>query len=319
MLQQTTVATALPFFERFIARFPTVSTLADAAIDEVIALWAGLGYYRRAHHLHTAAIIVRDQHAGRVPDDLDALLALPGIGRSTAGAILALAFDRPFPILDGNVRRILCRLFAFSENPRNSRGEKQLWRWAEQLTPQKDPHDYTQAIMDLGATICTPRAPNCTLCPLSTLCLAYQQGIAEALPISPPRKTVPLRRQLALLVEHEGNLLLQQRPSRGLLPGLWEFPGTDLIAALPPAQQAANFLGQLGGKEQLLPLGRISHTYSHFKLELHIFLTQVNSSSLLTPQRFWIPRNSLAEAPLHGAHRKACKLLPPPGSTVEDV
>ncbi len=176
MLQQTGVTTVIPYYARFLDRFPHVGALAEAALDEVIALWAGLGYYSRARNLHATAQHVMTEHGGAFPADLAALTALPGIGRSTAGAILSIAFDRKAPILDGNVRRVLARLFALREEPRRPAAEKQLWAWAEALTPPERPHDYAQAIMDLGATVCTPRRPACDRCPLAALCRGKGSG-----------------------------------------------------------------------------------------------------------------------------------------------
>ena len=176
MLQQTGVVAVIPYYERFLETFPSVAALAAAPLDQVLELWAGLGYYRRARFLHEAARRVMSEHGGRFPDQLAAIMALPGIGRSTAGAIVSIAFDRKGPILDGNVRRVLCRLLAIDGDPRSGKVEKQLWQLAETLTPEDRPHDYAQAIMDLGATICTPRRPDCAACPLSGLCQAFWQG-----------------------------------------------------------------------------------------------------------------------------------------------
>ncbi|MDH3998734.1 MAG: A/G-specific adenine glycosylase, partial [Desulfuromonadales bacterium] len=191
MLQQTGVVTVIPYYQRFLDKFPTLQQLAAAPLDDVIQLWAGLGYYSRARNLHKAAQQVMAEHSGVFPSQLDDIQALPGIGRSTAGAILSIAFDQPAPILDGNVRRVLVRLFAWRNDPRSSAAEKQLWQWAEQLTPPQQAHDYAQAIMDLGATVCTPRTPDCANCPLRALCVAHQQGLAETLPIKRKRAKAP--------------------------------------------------------------------------------------------------------------------------------
>ncbi len=205
MLQQTTVAAVIPYYERFLQRFPTIERLAAASLDDVIGLWAGLGYYSRARNLHRAAQqIVAGQ--GVFPETLEELMALPGVGRSTAGAILSIAFNKPAPILDGNVRRVLVRLFAWREDPRSSRAEKQLWQWAEILTPAEHPHDYAQAIMDLGATICLPRVPICAICPLQELCQALKEGCTDLLPVARKQKKVPVRHQVALLIECSGRL-----------------------------------------------------------------------------------------------------------------
>ncbi|HXV22573.1 MAG TPA: A/G-specific adenine glycosylase, partial [Desulfuromonadales bacterium] len=184
MLQQTGVSSVIPYYERFLVAYPTVEALAQDKVEEVIELWAGLGYYLRARNLHAAARAVVERHRGTFPADLAALQALPGGGRSTAGAILSIAFDIPAPILDGNVRRVLCRLFALAEDPRGPAAERKLWAWAEVLTPADRPHDYAQAIMDLGATLCTPKNPDCPRCPLAALCQARAQGLERELPLS---------------------------------------------------------------------------------------------------------------------------------------
>jgi A/G-specific adenine glycosylase len=193
MLQQTGVETVIPYYERFLEAFPTVRALAVATAEEVVERWAGLGYYSRARNLHAAAQRVVNFNAGHFPDTLEGLMELPGVGRSTAGAILSIAFDRPGPILDGNVRRVLCRLHALKEDPRSGSGEKKLWAWAAELTPIDRPHDYAQAIMDLGATVCTPRSPECGDCPLQTCCRARSLGLEEELPLRSGGKKAPTR------------------------------------------------------------------------------------------------------------------------------
>ena len=307
MLQQTTVAAVIPYFERFIEHFPSVSTLAAASLDDVITLWAGLGYYSRARNLHQAARQVVSDRGGVFPDDLDSLTALPGVGRSTAGAVLSIAFDKPAPILDGNVRRVLVRLFAWMEDPRSSRAEKQLWLWAEALTSQESPHDYAQAIMDLGATVCTPRAPNCGCCPLQTICLARQKDLTAVLPVTRKKAKVPVRQQLALIVSHADELLLRQRPPEGFLGGLWEFPTVDLPAGLDAEQTAVCLLADLCLHGSLKKVGEIRHAYSHFKLELSIYRVDTGrAESIAEASTYrWCSGAELESLPLHGAHRKA--------------
>ena len=235
MLQQTTVTAVIPYYQRFLQNFPDVHALAAAPLERVIALWAGLGYYARARSLHRAAQAVVDDYDGIFPSTLDELLKLPGVGRSTAGAIVSIAFDRPAPILDGNVRRVLVRLCAWQDNPRSPAAERFLWAQAAALTSQEHPHDYAQAIMDLGATVCTPREPACPCCPLGDLCQARRQGIERQLPAARSRKQVSVRHQVALLVERQGRFLVRPRPPEGFLGGLWEFPVTDLGAGEPSA------------------------------------------------------------------------------------
>lgn len=307
MLQQTTVAAVIPYYLRFLERFPDITTLAKATLDDVITLWAGLGYYSRARNLHQAAGRIVGERQGVFPDTLADLIDLPGIGRSTAGAILALAYDQPVPILDGNVRRVLVRLFAWQEDPRSSRAEKQLWSWSELLTPEHFVHDYTQAIMDLGATVCTPRTPLCGECPLEEICLACQMGLASLLPLARQRSKQPVRRQVAVMVASDQGVLLRQRAPEGFLGGLWEFPTMDLGEAGEAEAIARRLLADLGLQGQLLQAGEIRHAYSHFRLELKLFRVNVEPGFAVTEGCgcCWTSRQDLSGRPLHGAHKKA--------------
>jgi A/G-specific adenine glycosylase len=306
MLQQTTVTAVIPYYARFLERFPTVQALASASLDEVISLWAGLGYYSRARNLHRTARQIMEQLDGAFPDNLAALIALPGIGRSTAGAILSIAFDLPAAILDGNVRRVLVRLCCWQQDPRSSEAEKQLWHWAEILTPANHPHDYAQAIMDLGATICTPREPSCNSCPLQDLCQSYRAGLTLVLPITARKRKVPSRRQVALVVDNMGGYLLRQRPTEGFLGGLWEFPAMDLPDGQQPEQAATRLLDDLNLRGPLRKTGKIKHAYSHFKLEISVFKVAQVTAGMIAEKGIFrrVPLEELAELPLHGAHRK---------------
>ncbi|RMF13376.1 MAG: A/G-specific adenine glycosylase, partial [Gammaproteobacteria bacterium] len=222
MLQQTQVATVIPYFERFMTAFPTLEALADATEDEVLALWAGLGYYARGRNLRRAAVQLVEEGRRTLPDTLDGLMALPGIGRSTAGAILSMGFGIRAPILDGNVKRVLCRHEAIEGWPGERRVEQQLWELSESLTPRDRVDDYTQAIMDLGATVCTRSRPACDLCPLRATCQARQKGLETVLPHPRPRRTLPERHATALiLLDAEGRCLMEKRPSPGIWGGLW--------------------------------------------------------------------------------------------------
>lgn len=310
MLQQTGVGTVIPYYAEFLARFPDLCALAAADLDEVIAAWSGLGYYSRARHLHAAAIIVRDRFGGRLPDDLDSLMALPGIGRSTAGAILAIAFHHKAPILDGNVRRILCRLFAVGEDPRCPTVEKKLWQWAEELLPEENPHDYTQAIMDLGATLCTPRHPACECCPVKSCCLAYRLGKTNELPVRRRGKSLPRRRESALVLFRQGHCLVQKRPYEGMLGGLWEFPNIEVGLDDKAKHTAEKLMASLGAKGKLQSRGKISHAYSHFHLDSEVFSAEVDPQCAEIRESFqaWIPVTKLVFLHLHGAHKKVLHL-----------
>jgi A/G-specific adenine glycosylase len=247
--------------------------------------------------------------SGEFPANLDTLISLPGIGRSTAGAILSIAFDQPAPILDGNVRRVLVRLFAWEDDPRSRTAEKQLWKWAGELTPRDRAHDYAQAIMDLGATVCTPRKPECWICPLRGLCTACLQGNAGQLPTRRNKKAVPVRDQIALVIRAKDALLIGQRPPEGLLGGLWEFPVADVTAGISSERTARALLNDLGLVKSPLFIGRIRHGYSHFKLSLAIYAVCLDGMNIAAESSTrWCLVDEMDSVPLHGAHRKALAL-----------
>ena len=238
MLQQTQVATVVGYFERFMQRFPDLRALATADLDDVLAAWSGLGYYRRARFLHQAARRCVELHEGDLPRDLESLQALPGIGRSTAGAIVAQAFGQPAPILDGNVKRVLSRLHGVEGWPGERVVEKALWSLADAQTPKQRVADYTQAIMDLGATVCTRSRPRCTACPWMNACQALREGRTDQLPTPPPKRAVPRRAAKLLVLLHGGRVLLHRRPPTGVWPELWSLPqheadAVDWIGVLP--------------------------------------------------------------------------------------
>lgn len=264
MLQQTQVTTVIPYYQRFMERFPSVEALASAHIDEVLALWTGLGYYARARNLHKSAQMICSEFAGAFPDTPDTLQALPGIGRSTAAAIYAIAYTGHAAILDGNVKRVLTRYAAVEGWPGAKPVENTLWQLAESLTPKKRVADYTQAIMDLGATLCTRSKPQCERCPMHSDCQAYAANTVSDFPTKKPRKTIPVRQTVMLFIENShGEILLEQRPSSGIWGGLWspiELHLDDNIA--DTLEQRL----QLQGKIQHWPVLR--HTFSHFHLDI---------------------------------------------------
>ena len=263
MLQQTQVSTVIPYFERFMERFPDAKALADAPADEVLHLWTGLGYYARARNLHRAAQIIRDEHGGEFPRDLEAVMALPGIGRSTAGAILSISTNARHPILDGNVKRVLTRYHGIDGPIDDNATTEQLWQLAERNTPDENVAIYTQAIMDLGATLCTRSAPRCTECPINAGCRARIEGRQAELPAAKRRKAKrKLRHAVMLVARRESAVLLVQRPSTGIWGGLWclpEFADRDAAAAF-----AANELSQARLATAALP--DIEHSFTHFDL-----------------------------------------------------
>lgn len=268
MLQQTQVRTVIPYFERFVAAFPDVAALASASTDALMAHWAGLGYYARARNLQAAARLCMAQHGGELPRDLDALIALPGIGRSTAGAILSQAWSERAPILDGNVKRVLTRFHGIAGWPGLPAVEKPLWALAEAHVaevPDGRMPDYTQAQMDFGATLCTRSRPACALCPLQGGCTALREGLVDALPSSKPGKPLPEREATALLLENvAGDVLLQRRPPTGIWASLWTLPQADTDAAMR-AWFEAGIDGDYDAAEEL-PV--IVHTFSHYRLHL---------------------------------------------------
>jgi len=265
MLQQTQVRVVVPYFERFVAALPDVPALAAAPQDTVLGLWSGLGYYARARNLQAAAQRCVALHGGDLPRDLDALIALPGIGRSTAGAILSQAWGDPQPILDGNVKRVLARVFGVEGWPGLPAVEKRLWAIAEALPPPGRMADYTQAQMDFGATLCTRHAPACAICPLQGDCAALRTGRVDALPTPKPGKVVPEREAVVLLVrDARGRVLLQKRPPVGVWAALWSLPQAE-DAEAAEAWFAAHLTGTFDDGEVLAP---VPHAFSHYRLAL---------------------------------------------------
>ncbi|RRE06379.1 adenine DNA glycosylase [Klebsiella pneumoniae] len=263
MLQQTQVTTVIPYFERFMARFPTVVDLANAPLDEVLHLWTGLGYYARARNLHKAAQQVATLHGGEFPRTFDEVAALPGVGRSTAGAILSLSLGQHYPILDGNVKRVLARCYAVSGWPGKKEVEKRLWDISEELTPAEGVERFNQAMMDLGAMVCTRSKPKCELCPLSNGCVAYANHSWAEYPGKKPKQTLPERTGYFLLMQHGDEVFLSQRPPVGLWGGLFCFPQFADEAEL------REWLAQRQIKaDNLTQLTAFRHTFSHFHLDI---------------------------------------------------
>ena len=274
MLQQTQVATVIPYYQRFMARFPDVAALAAASLDEVLAHWAGLGYYARARNLHAAARQVMETHAGVFPDDFESLLKLPGVGRSTAAAIAALSSGHPHAILDGNVKRVLARYHAVPGWPGRTAVERELWALAGQHTPATQVAAYTQAIMDLGATVCTRRQPACEVCPVAAACEARQQGFQHELPESRPRTARPTRQTCMLVVrDKKGAVLLEKRPSEGVWGGLWSLPE---VASRDEALRWCR--DKLDASADSIRVGlSLDHDFTHFRLRITLFELRLNN------------------------------------------
>jgi A/G-specific adenine glycosylase len=278
MLQQTQVVTVIPYYERFMQRFPDVHALAQAPLDEVLHLWTGLGYYARARNLHRAAQVLVAEHAGDFPASREQIEALPGIGRSTAAAILALSREQPHAILDGNVKRVLTRCFGIEGFPGEKKIESQLWQLAEQCLPSSRLRDYTQAIMDLGATACTRTQPKCDECPFTARCVAYRGGLQSTLPTRRPKKARPQRTAFVVVAMNaDGAVLLERRPPVGIWGGLWTFPQFEAEA------DAIAFTGTRS--TQRLPV--YEHAFTHFDLTLQPLLTRsVDHSGVSDADRY---------------------------------
>jgi A/G-specific adenine glycosylase len=273
MLQQTGVTTVAPYFARFMDRFPTVEALARAALDDVLKAWEGLGYYARARNLHRSAQIIVEQHGGQVPIDPDQLARLPGIGRYTLGAILSIAFGQPAPILDGNVRRVLARVFAIQDDVRAPAPERTLWALSEALVPTDAPGPFNEALMDLGATLCIPSRPRCLACPVMPLCAARAQGLQDTLPIMPKRKQTPHYHVTAGIIVRGDEFLVAQRPLHKMLGGLWEFPGGKRDAGETLHDCLKRELQEELGVEVAVGdlVAVVPHAYTHFRITLHAF------------------------------------------------
>jgi A/G-specific adenine glycosylase len=304
MLQQTQVRVVVPYFERFVAALPDVPALAAAELDHVLALWSGLGYYARARNLRAAAQACVQRHGGDLPRDIDALVALPGIGRSTAGAILAQAWGDGFPILDGNVKRVFARYHGIDGWPGSPAIEKRLWTCATEHVPRTRMADYTQAQMDFGATLCTRHAPACLMCPLQSGCIAYREGRVGELPTPKPGKSLPERKCVALLVHDlDARVLMQRRPASGVWAELWSLPEAEDFECAR-AWFGRHLQGEFDAGEALNP---ITHGFSHYRLQIQLVRwrgmaarTQVADNDDLR----WIARDQLPSLGIPAPIRK---------------
>jgi A/G-specific adenine glycosylase len=307
MLQQTQVVTVIPYYERFMQRFPDIAALARAPLDEVLRHWSGLGYYSRARNLHRAARTLSDHHAGRFPRVVSEVMALPGIGRSTAAAIMVFGFGERHAILDGNVKRVLARVRAIDGYPGSKRVADALWEAAGQLLPETDVEAYTQGLMDLGASVCTRSNPRCDACPVNRHCAALAQQRVAQLPQPRPRKVLPHRRCGMMIIEHEGTLLLEKRPAPGLWGGLWCFPQVD------PEEDAGSLcVSRYGVHVELTEtLPTIDHGFTHFRLSispLRMRATRLAPRAGEADHR-WIEKDSIKDAPVPTPVRRILALL----------
>lgn len=294
MLQQTQVETVIPYFRRFLGRFPDLASLAAAHEDEVLGHWSGLGYYSRARNLHAAARRIADQHGGRFPEDVEAIQALPGIGRSTAAAIAAFAFGQRRAILDGNVKRVLARVFGVAGWPGEKAVENRLWSLAESLLPASGIRAYTQGLMDLGATLCTRGRPRCEACPFQDDCVANREGRQKELPGSRPKKAVPEKSVAMLVLRRAGEVLLEKRPPTGIWGGLWSLPE---CGETDDPRRAAQSLGY--AVEDAGELPAFTHTFTHFRLFIRPWALAVTRvAAAAEPGRLWLSLDDLEGAAL---------------------
>ncbi|MFH1531173.1 MAG: A/G-specific adenine glycosylase [Pseudomonadota bacterium] len=316
MLQQTRVDVVVPYYERFLDAFPDVAALAAADEAQVLKVWEGLGYYARCRNMHRAAETIVVEHGGRFPETLDAALALPGVGRSTAGAVLSFAWGAALPILDGNVRRVLVRLTNEQEDPRRGPAERRLWAHACALVrAAPDPGLHNQALMELGAMTCLPRRPACHACPVATACAARAAGTEEQLPVRTQKKPLPHFDIAAVVLENEaGEIFIQRRPPEGLLGGLWEFPGGKREAGETLEEAAVRELAEeLGVAVELGDrIAMVKHAYSHFKITLYAFRGRILEG---TPRPVeatdwaWVPRGELDAYAFPAANRRVLEAL----------
>ena len=309
MLQQTQVTTVVPYFLRFVEKFASLRQLAEADLDDVLALWSGLGYYSRARNLHRSAQICVERHRGALPRDFDALAALPGIGRSTAGAILAQAHGLRLPILDGNVKRVLVRYHGVRGWSGTAAVSTQLWKFADLHTPRTRVAEYTQAIMDLGATLCTRARPRCASCPLERACVAHRDGLTAALPERKPARTLPLRNTLMLLLrDSAGRILLERRPPTGVWAQLWSLPEANDLAS------ARERVAREHARTTAIELRRLPpfvHVFSHYRLDVMPLAAVVQRARRVadTADRCWLHPRDAAQLGLPAPVRKLIATL----------
>jgi A/G-specific adenine glycosylase len=314
MLQQTQVATVVPYFERFLRAFPTLMDLAAADEQDVLRLWEGLGYYRRACDLHRAARLLTAQHNGQIPNDPDALRELPGMGRYTLGAVLSQAFDRRLPIVEANSQRVLCRLFGQTEDPRRGPIRRWLWQRAEELLPVRRVGAFNQALMELGALVCTPQAPRCDACPLASVCRARQLGLQQQIPVRAAAAETVAVREAGAVVSRGPRVLLVQRPAQGRWASLWEFPHGPLHDGEAHADAAVRLLRELTGLHVDLgpELVTLRHGVTRYRITLVCFAArhcQGEFTSAFYQQGRWLRPDQLPTYPVSTPQRQLARIL----------
>lgn len=315
MLQQTQVAAVIPYYQRFLERFPDLSALARADKAEVLRCWEGLGYYRRARHLHAAARHLVERNQGRVPSDAESFAALPGVGRYTTGAVLSQAFNRRLPVVDGNVERVLARLFLCEAAPGTPGREAWLWQTAESLLPNRNVGDFNQALMELGQRVCTPRQPACLLCPLQRSCAARIAGLAERLPAPKPTKKLEFVREVAILLRRKDCWLVVRRPDQASRwAGLWEFPHASMAAREAEAEAASRVLAELTGLKlkAAAPLATLTHGVTRYRIQMHA-MEAVHAGgrwrSSFYAERRWLRPSEFGTLPFSRPQRRLAQAL----------
>ena len=315
MLQQTRVDTVIPYYHRFLSRFPTVEALASASVDDVLKVWENMGYYARARNLHGAAREIVGKFNGRIPDTWQGLTGLPGIGSYTAGAVLSMAYGQPVPAVDGNVKRILARLFAIHQPLDQTQAQKRVMDLVRDLLPEKDPGRFNQALMDLGSNICTPRKPKCPECPVRSFCEAYQHDLQGVLPVIRKRGPLPHTHVTAGIIrDPKGRVLIVKRPAEGLLGGLWKFPGGPQVPdASLKSSLRRRIVEELGIRVKVgKSIASVRHAYTHFRITLHAFgCTRENGKprALGCHEWRWVPRARLQDYAFSKADRQIMKTL----------
>lgn len=304
MLQQTQVATVIPYFGRFIERFATIGDLARADLQEVLRLWQGLGYYSRARNLHACAVRVVAEYSGQIPRNASELLSLPGVGRYTAGAIASLAYGQRAPILDGNVTRVLCRIDKIEADPREKETVEALWRRAEAILPLGRVGDFNSALMELGAIVCTPRNPQCLICPVRAFCEAAAAGVQQRIPLPKKAKQTPLLRRFVLCVRRDEHYLIEQRPAKGRWAGLWQFKTCEIADQSLNRTQLQKWLGFAITKPQRL--GTVRHALTHRRYEFEAYQTEALGKC---GQGVWVTLKELDAYPLSKPQLTIAKLL----------
>ncbi len=309
MLQQTQIKTVIPYYHRWLKAFPDIQTLARAPLDQVLKLWEGLGYYTRARNLHKAAQIIVEQFGGKIPSDARTLQNLPGIGRYTAGAIASIAFQKPVPLVDGNVARVFSRIFYLRKDIRNPKTQEMLYQLAETLIPKKEPGAFNQALMELGSLICIPDMPKCSICPVRSFCLAYQKGDAAKLPIRSSGVQVKKIDMVVGMLAKHGQLLVRRRPERGIWGGLWEIPGTVCAGNQTPEEALREEFKEAFGIQVVIHKKEksIQHRFTHREALIHPFqLRKAGNGKLISKEARarWINRNTLKKLSFPVPHQK---------------